>query len=43
MSKVNPDLFHNDFEDFDNEPEILTEYYEDQYDQPHAGVIPFRF
>ena len=37
MSKVNPEYLHNDFEEFDSEPEILTEFSEDHYDQLQEG------
>ena len=38
MSKVNPDFMNNDFEEFDSEPEILTEFTEDHYDQLQEGT-----
>ena len=37
MSKLYRDRKNDDFEDFDSEPEILTEYYEDHYDHPQTG------
>ncbi len=40
MSKFYPDPKNEDFEDFDSEPEILTEYYEDHYDHPQTGLNP---
>jgi hypothetical protein len=41
MSKFYPDPKNEDFEEFDSEPEILTEYYEDHYDQPQTGFKHF--
>ena len=37
MSKLKPDFY--DFDDFDREPEILTEFYEDHYDQVVPGTL----
>ena len=37
MSKLKPDFY--DFDDFDREPEILTEFYEDHYDQVVPGTF----
>ena len=38
MPKAKSDFVQGEFDDFDQEPEILTDYYEDHYDQPASGL-----
>ena len=38
MPKAKSDFVQGEFDDFDQEPEILTDYYEDHYDLPASGL-----